>query len=75
MTRIQTANAIELAIFALSLTERLVAAHMQIQQTIATAQAEGRDVTPEEVAASKARVDADFAATMERFKTPDGGVI
>jgi hypothetical protein len=68
-------NALELAIFGLSLGMRVMEQQRSIYAQIARASAEGRDVTPEEVAASKAAVDALFAATMERFKPAEGDAI
>ena len=60
-------NALNLALLGLALTEQILAAQTQIYAVIKQAQAEGRDVTDEEVAQAKAIADAAYASFLSRF--------
>jgi hypothetical protein len=60
-------NALNLALLGLALTEQILAAQSQIYAVIKQAQAEGRDVTDEEVAQTKAIADAAYEAFLSRF--------
>jgi hypothetical protein len=60
-------NTLQLALLALTLTEQIVAAQAHIYAVIKQAQAEGRDVTDEEVAQTKAIADAAYEAFLSRF--------
>jgi hypothetical protein len=61
------ANALNLALLGLALTEQILAAQAQIYAVVKQAQAEGRDVTDEEVAAAKAVADLAYQNFLSRF--------
>jgi hypothetical protein len=60
-------NTLQLALLALTLTEQILAAQAQIYAVVKQAQAEGRDVTDEEVAAAKAVADLAYQNFLSRF--------